>query len=394
MTGVKIPLTASRRAVSAVTARVPRTTSLTLLSGMPSALASRYWDRPSGFRNSCKSTSPGCTLGKVSFFILKENLAYALDARPGCWLALHMESLALFPKTRADFDEMFASERACLAYLVRRRWPSGYRCVYCGSGRAWLNQRGSHHCSQCGRQFGATAGTLLHRTRFPLKTWLEVAWHVCEQKNGLSALGLQRAMGFGSYHTAWEWLHRMRRAMVLSSRCLSGEVEVGETCLGGVKPGKRGRGPSGKSLVLIAAEVRGPSIGRIRLRLIKDATADTLLDTVEELVVTGSNVVTDGLSSYAGLSAQGFDHTVSRAKPETGRIPLPKANRVALLLKRWILGTHQGSIGKDLLPYYLEEFVFRFNLRSSRSRGLLFSRLVEQALTHQPVPKKKIAGST
>lgn len=305
-----------------------------------------------------------------------------------------MESLTIFPKTRSDFDEMFSSERACLDYLVRRRWPSGYRCVYCGSDRAWLNMRGSLHCAECGRQFGATAGTLLHRTRFPLKTWLEVAWHICEQKNGLSALGLQRAMGFGSYHTAWEWLHRMRRAMVLPGRSrLSGEVEIDETYLGGVKPGKRGRGAAGKSLVLIAAEVRGPAIGRIRLRLIKDTTADTLLDTIEELVEAGSNVVTDGLSSYAGLSERGFDHTVSRATPEVGRNLLPKAHRVASLLKRWILGTHQGSIGRDLLPYYLDEFVFRFTRRSSRNRGLLFSRLVEQALTHQPLPKKRIAGT-
>jgi transposase-like protein len=224
-----------------------------------------------------------------------------------------------------------------------------------------------------------------------LKTWFDTAWHVCEQKNGMSALGLQRAMGFGSYHTAWEWLHRMRRAMVMPGReKLNGEVEVDETFVGGVKPGKRGRGASGKNLVGIAAEVRGRRIGRIRLSVIPDAKAETLVDFVTENVERGSNVVTDGLASYGGLTSCGYDHTVSRYTPEVGRNLLPKAHRVASLLKRWIMGTHQGSVGKEYLQPYLDEFVFRFNRRSSKSRGLLFYRLLQQAVAHDPVPKSKI----
>ncbi len=196
-------------------------------------------------------------------------------------------------------------------------------------------------------------------------------------------------MGFGSYHTAWEWLHRMRQAMVLPGRNkLKGEVEVDETFVGGVKPGKRGRGAAGKSLVLIAAEVRGSVMGRIRLQVIPDTTADTLLEWVEELVERGSDVVTDGLASYTGLAGRGFNHTVSRSTPEVGRNLLPKAHRVASLLKRWILGTHQGSIGVEHLQSYLDEFVFRFNRRASRSRGLLFYRLLKQAVGHAPIPKR------
>ena len=255
----------------------------------------------------------------------------------------------------------------------------------------WRRKRGTLKCSACRRETSILSGTLLQGTRFPLRTWLEVAWQVCEQKNGVSALGLQHAVGFGSYHTAWEWLHRMRRGMVLAGRTqLHGEVEVDETFVGGVKTGKRGRGAAGKVPVLIAAEVRKSAVGRIRLQLIPDATASTLLDTVEELVEPGSNVVTDGLSSYAGLTGRGFNHTISRYTPVVGKNLLPKVNRVAALLKRWLLGTHQGAVSHHLLSHYLNEYTFRFNRRASKSRGLLFYRLMCQAVAAAPIPKARL----
>ena len=250
----------------------------------------------------------------------------------------------VFPETRRDFDAQFATNEACMAFLGKLRWSYGFVCPKCGETKSWITARSLWHCSSCGRQQSPVVGTLLHRTRFPLKTWFDAAWHVCEQKNGMSALGLQRAMGFGSYHTAWEWLHRMRQAMVLPGRDkLNGEVEVDETFIGGVKPGKRGRGAAGKTLVLIAAEVRGRAIGRIRLQVIPDSTAETLQGQVDLLVERGSNVVTDGLASYTGLAGREFDHTVARHTPEVGRNLLPKVHRVASLLKRWMLGTHQGA---------------------------------------------------
>lgn len=234
----------------------------------------------------------------------------------------------------------------------------------------------------CRRRFSVTAGTVFHASRYPLRTWFDVAWHVCEQKNGISALGLKRAMGFGSYHTAFRWLHAIRQVMALPSRrFLEGEVEVDETFIGGAKPGKRGRGASGKTLVLIAAEVRGTAIGRIRLEVIPDATTATLTDTVVNLVERGSNIVTDGWSGYGGMTTAGFNHTISRHTPSVGKNLLPKVNRVASLLKRWIMGTHQGSVSKDKLQCYLDEFVFRFNRRTAKSRGLLFQRLLIQAVS-------------
>jgi len=235
---------------------------------------------------------------------------------------------------------------------------------------------------RCKREQSVTTDTLLHRTRHPLKTWFQVLWQVCEQKNGISPLGLQRAMGFGSYHTAFEWLRRIRGVMVFPGRSrLTGEVEVDETFVGGVKRGVRGRGATGKVLVLMLVEVRGSKIGRARLQIIPDATAATLLDAVGDLVEPGSNVVTDGLASYGGLPGRGYHHTVSRPNTsQVGEHPLPKAHRVASLLKRWLLGTHQGGVTGKHLQTYLDEFVFRFNRRTSRSRGLLFRRLLEQTI--------------
>ncbi len=176
--------------------------------------------------------------------------------------------------------------------------------------------------------------------------------------------------------------------MVIPGRhLLEGEVEVDETFIGGVKPGKRGRGAGGKSLVLIAAEIRGVAIGRIRLKVISDATSDTLLATVAGLVQTGSNVVTDGLSSYTGLTKHGYNHTVSRHTPEVGKNLLPHVHRVAALLKRWLLGTHQGSVSPERLQSYLDEYVFRFNRRTARHRGLLFNALLAQIVKAPPIAR-------
>ena len=192
-------------------------------------------------------------------------------------------------------------------------------------------------------------------------------------------------MGFGSYHTAFRWLHAMRQAMVMPGRpALAGEAEVDETFVGGVKTGKRGRGAAGKVLVLIAAEVRGRAIGRIRLRGIPNAAGVTLVGAIRDLIEPGGEVVTAGWSGYVGVAKAGYHHTISRYTPAIGESLLPKVNRVASLLKRWIMGTHQGSVSQDMLQSYLDEFVFRFNRRTARSRGLLFHSILTQAVNSSP----------
>jgi transposase-like protein len=298
-----------------------------------------------------------------------------------------------YPKTVLDFEERFASEEACRKYLVNLRWPEGFLCPYCGHDKAWSTKRGLYRCCRCDKQISVTVGTIFQDTRKPLQLWFRAIWYVVSQKNGVSALGLQKVLGLGSYHNAWEWLHKLRTAMIRPGReRLSGIVEVDETYIGGKKPGKRGRGAAGKALVLVAAEDKGNKIGRIRLRHIVDASAESITPGIQEAIEPGSAVCTDGWSGYVGLGAKGYMHTVVRKNAYVGYNLLKITNRVAALLKSWLQGTHQGSVQPSHLDYYLDEFTFRFNRRTSRSRGRLFYRLVQQAVAIEPVRGIDIQG--
>jgi len=252
-----------------------------------------------------------------------------------------------------------------------------------------------YRCQQCGYDFTVTAGTLFADTHKPLRVWFEAVWHVTNQKSGVSALGLQRVLGLGSYRTAWTWLHKLRRAMVRPGRDrLAGIVEVDETFVGGEVAGPRGRGALGKSLVLIAAQLDGRKLGRIRLQRIADAAAQTLQTALGQMVEPGAEIHTDGWRAYSSLPKAGYTHRVIRADtdPTIGDNLLPHAHQVASLLKRWLLGTHQGAVTADHLDFYLDEFTFRFNRRTSSSRGLLFYRLMQQAVTLAPVHGRTVRG--
>lgn len=298
-----------------------------------------------------------------------------------------------YPRTLLALEERFATEEACLDYLRELRWPSGFRCPGCGCGEAWLTARGLHHCRGCGLQTSPLAGTIFQDTKKPLRVWFRAIWHITTQKYGANALGLQRVLGLGSYRTAWVWLHKLRRAMVRPGReRLSGTVEVDETYIGGERSGKRGRGAEGKTLVAVAAQQDGQGIGRIRLYRVADASARSLEGVVKAAVEPGSTVETDGWRGYGGLSELGYTHNVVREGAALGEKPLPRVHRVASLLKRWLLGTYQGAVRPAQLDYYLDEYTFRFNRRTSRSRGKLFYRLVQQAAAIDPVVAQQIEG--
>ncbi len=250
-------------------------------------------------------------------------------------------------------------------------------------------------CRVCRAEASLTAGTIFEGTRKPLRTWFLAMWFITSQKNGVSALGLQRELGFGSYETAWTWLHKLRRAMVRPGRdLLSGDVEVDETCVGGPQEGKRGRGAASKTIVAVAAEKSGHGVGRIRLRRIGDVSADSLLSFVRGAVAPGCTVQTDGWRGYGGLTAAGYRHQVTMisAGADPAHEVMPRVHLVASLLKRWLMGTHQGGIQQAHLDYYLDEFTFRFNRRRSKARGLLFHRLAQQAVSTGPAPYSKIVN--
>jgi len=299
-----------------------------------------------------------------------------------------------YPRTIAEFEARFSQEAACREYLVRLRWPDGFRCPNCGHDRASVVREILFQCARCRRQTSVTAGTIFQDIRKPLSMWFRAMWYVTSQKNGASALGIQRVLGLGSYQTAWVWLHKLRRAMVRPDRDrLSGWVEVDETYFGGLEEGKIGRGRVAKALIVIAVQAEGPVIGRIRMRVIPDASGESLLGFVKDFVAPGSTVHTDGWIGYFGLQKAGYDHEITRRgkDPKQAAKLLPRVHRVISLLKRWLLRTHQGGISHQHLEYYLDEFTFRFNRRKSGSRGKLFFRLIEQSLVTPPEPYQTIA---
>ncbi len=297
-----------------------------------------------------------------------------------------------YPKTLMDLEHRFATEEACQEYLFQLRWPSGFRCPRCGHEKAWSRSDGLRECGGCGYKVSAKAGTVFEGSRKPLVLWFRAVWWVTCQKNGASALGLQRILGLGSYETAWMWLHKLRRAMVRPGQDrLTGSVQVDETFIGGAKPGKRGRGAEGKVLVLIIAQEKGNATGRIRLRRIADASANSLESAIHETVEPGPKVKTDGWKGYNGLKAHGYKHEVIRKTADVGDNLLPLCHREASLIKRWLGGTHQGAVSHEHLACYLDEYTFRFNRRTSGSRGKLFYRLLQNAVAIEPTTYAGIA---
>ena len=253
--------------------------------------------------------------------------------------------------------------------------------------KAWPVRQMLYQCSTCNHQTSVMAGTIFEGMRKPLVIWFRAIWWIVSQKNGASALGLKRVLGLGSYQTAWTWLHKIRRAMVRPGReRLTGRVEVDETYLGGLEEGVRGWQTFKKALIVVAAEENGKALGRIRMLRVPDASAISLRSFIIQSVEPGSTVITDGWEGYNGLEAHGYIHEVKvlKGSVETTSKVLPLVHRVASLLKRWILGTHQGAVSPAHIDYYLDEFVFRFNRRTSQHRGKLFYRLLQHAMLVDP----------
>lgn len=291
-----------------------------------------------------------------------------------------------------DFESRFCTEAACVDYLVQLRWPDGFVCPSCDGRKAWRTERLLFHCARCGRQSSVTAGTVFQGTRKPLRVWFRAMWWVTSQKNGASAIGLQQNLGLASYQTAWAWLHKLRRAMVRPGRDrLSGLVEVDETYVGGREEAP-GRGAENKTLVAIAIEKKGRQLGRARMAVVANGTRDQLCGFIQTCVEPGSTIRTDGWQGYRDIKNRGYihDRILQQGNSQEPSELLPGVHRIAALLKRWLLGTHQGAVTAAHLPYYLDEFTFRFNRRKSKARGKLFYRLVEQAVAIEPTPYKNL----
>jgi transposase-like protein len=298
-----------------------------------------------------------------------------------------------YPRSTGEFQSWFATDADCVDYLDWMRWPDGFVCPRCGHAGGWPVADGRYKCAGCGARTSVTAGTLFDRRRTPLTVWFTACWMFAAQKDGVSALSLQRALEIGSYPTAWAMLHRLRSVLVRPGRDrLAGIVEVDETYIGGEEPGLRGGREKGKkALVGVAIEVKEPrGYGRCRMQILRNGSAASLHPFVTDHVEPGARVITDGWRGYLGLDKLGYTHEprsqrAARARGDDPGELLPAVHRVASLAKRWLLGTHQGSVDDAHLQSYLDEFVFRFNRRTSRSRGLVFYRVLELAVAHEPV---------
>jgi transposase-like protein len=305
-----------------------------------------------------------------------------------------------YPRSVGEFQQWFRTDGDCLDYLEWLRWPGGFTCPSCGYAGGWQLGDGRYECARCHRRTSVTAGTIFDRTRTPLTVWFTACWLFATAKDGISALSLQRSLEIGSYQTAWAMLGRLRSVLVRPGRDrLAGRVEVDETYIGGEEPGLRGGRARGKKVLTgIAVEVKEPKgIGRCRMALLADASSASLHPFVTGCVEPGATVITDAWMGYHGLAGLGYVHQrrsqrAARARGDDPGKLLPAVHRVASLAKRWLLSTHQGSVEEAHLQSYLDEFVFRFNRRRSRSRGLVFYRLLELAAGHDPVRYRDIAA--
>jgi transposase-like protein len=307
------------------------------------------------------------------------------------------------PRDLPTFIARFGTDEQCQDHLFKTRWPEGFRCRACGHDDAYrLGRRNIYECVGCGQQHSLLTGTIFEQTKTGLAKWFLAIYLVTSSKGGISAMELQRQMGFGSYQTAWSWLHKIRKAMVRPDRKpLAERVEADETYLGAAKPGRAGRGAVGKSVVAGAIETgrgkaRGRRLGRLRLEAVPDASATSLEGFLGQNVAQPAAVVTDGWSGYSRLAAAGYAHAPIPLGRSWGdaALRLPAIHLVFGLAKRWLLGTHHGAISGKHLQAYLDEYVFRFNRRTARSISHRFVRLLEQAALTPPATYRAIVAQT
>jgi len=291
-----------------------------------------------------------------------------------------------YPRTLEEFDIWFSTEEACLEFIRNLRWPGGFQCPACGGEQGWATKRGNIRCAQCQRQTSAIAGTLFDGTRKPLRSWLEAMWHVMasDRRYGFSAMALQDRLKLGSYQTAWAWLQKLRRAMVLPEMGrLHGQVAIGVTYVEEREKGHRARKRDTKILVVVAVEkaTRGP--GRVRFSCIPVATEESLLQFVRAVIEPGSRIHSDGSPEFKALAGAGYLHEPN-ISDNNARITW--IDRVVSALEVRLQHSHSGALTQEQLGYYFAEFAFRSEWRAARSPGLLFLRLTQSALYTAPTP--------
>jgi transposase-like protein len=292
-----------------------------------------------------------------------------------------------YPMTFDEFTRRFSTEKDCREYLYGLRFQNGFLCPKCGHTKAWPIGGVLYEGTACGHQTSVIAGAIFQDTRKPLREWFTAIGWITTQKDGASAQGPQQVLGLKSCKTAWARLRKIRTAMAVSDRRkLSGTEEADETYLGGSeKGGERGCGSENKAVAAIAVEVQGKLLGRIRMDILEDVTSELLQGLIKGAIEPGAALITDAWRGYSGIEAEGYSREIiNQSNAENNEEMLPHVHMTASLLKRRLLGTHRGAVSRKHLQAYLDEFVFRFNRRKSAKRGLLFYRLLENAMKIPP----------
>jgi len=291
-----------------------------------------------------------------------------------------------FPKTATEFEARFATEEDCRAYWIETRWGGKPACARCSSTRVWTERDGFlFECADCGHQTSLTSGTLLEKTRKPFKVWFRAVFEISSRRNGISAMDLHRIMGFGSYKTAWTWLHKLRAALVRPERTpLAQDVQIDEAFVGGTR--------GGKSMVLVATETDG----RVRLAHADNNDEATLKQFADAHVAPAAEVTTDGLASYnaKSLGERGHEGIVQTKAERQVHDTLQGVHWTMSLLKRWLLGTHAGAVQPKHLQAYLDEFVFRHNRRKTKGVGRIAARTLQQLVVSAPMTMKMLVKET
>jgi hypothetical protein len=295
------------------------------------------------------------------------------------------------PQNYLELLKQLSTQEACLDYIASIRWADGFVCPKCECRQFWKSKRLQWICAKCRLHTRVLAGTLFQDTKLPLTLWFQMIWWFVGPKNGASALALMQNFGIGSYRTSWKLLGKLRSCTVLPMRyALSGAVEVDEAFLGGVH---------NKAIRAVAAETRGKATGRIRFKHIKSREGAENQNFITETIVLGSMIVSDRYKGYPTIVNKGYIHSPQKKPYSWEEVDgdderlLPRVHRAISLLKRWYYGTYQGRVDKQNLQLYLDEFVFRFNRRTSIHRGKLFYRLLQNAVKIEPVPYKKIVSN-
>ena len=283
-----------------------------------------------------------------------------------------------FPKTAVEFEKRFATEDDCRAYWVEARWGGRPACGRCTSTHVWAERGGRlFECGDCGHQTSLTSGTLLEKTKKPFKVWFRAIFEISSRRNGISAKELQRIMGFGSYKTAWAWLHKLRTALVHSeeSEPLGPFVEMDEALVGG-------KGSPNKELVLVAAE----SSGRVRLAHAANNDATTIKAFADGEIAPSASVTTDGHAGYnaESLGARRHEAKVQTKAERRADDAVQRCHWTMSNLKRWLLGTHGGAVKPKYLQAYLDEFVFRYNRRKTLGVARIAARTIAALVSRPP----------